>query len=109
MALTVGDTFQSHEEFSKRIKEFKAVNHVQLFHKDSRTLEAARKRLSKRIEKAKPSLMYFSVDLACLFGGKDYKGRGTGARQHKRYLLQTYIEFIVIIIQYFQTRLSCRD
>ena len=109
MALTVGDTFQSYEEFLKRIKEFEAFNHVQLFHKDSRTLEAARKRVPKRIEKPKPSLMYFSVDLACLFGGKDYEGRGTGARQHKRYLLQTYIEFIVIIIQYFQTRLSCRD
>ena len=57
MALMVGDTFQSYEEFSKQIKEFEAVNHVQLFHKDSRMLKAARKHVPKRIEKAKPSLI----------------------------------------------------
>ena len=86
MALLVGEVFQSYEELSERIKSYESLHHVQFFHKDSRTLEAAKKRVPKRIEKANSSLMYFSIDLACLFGGKEYTGKGKGARSHKRYI-----------------------
>ena len=43
MALSVGDTFQSYEELSERIREFEAQNHIQFYHRDSRTLQGGKK------------------------------------------------------------------
>ena len=86
MAFSVGDTFQSYEELSERIREFEAQNHLQLYHRDSITLQGAKKRAPSRVEKANVSLKYFTIDLACLFGGKGYNAKGKGLRHHKRYI-----------------------
>ena len=40
---------------------------------DNRTLIAARKRVPKVAERAKPELLYYSIHLTCVFGGKKYK------------------------------------
>lgn len=48
------------------------MNHIQLYHKDSRTLEAAKKCVPKRVEMAKFTLVLTWPE-------------GKGHRQHKRY------------------------
>ena len=53
---------------------------VQLSHRDSRTLEATRKRAPNRVSQAKADLIYYSIHLVCIFGGKKYRNRGTGER-----------------------------
>ena len=85
MALSVGDTFQSYEELSERIREFDAQNHIQFYHRDSRTLQGAKKCAPSSVEKANVSLKYFTIDLACLFGGKGYNAKEKGVRHHKKY------------------------
>ena len=69
---------------TKQIKEFEVASNVQLTHRDSITLTAAKKRVPKRLEKANQNLVYFSIDLTCLFGGKGYQKKGSGLRHHKR-------------------------
>ena len=76
--------FDSFDELQSRIKEFEVASNVQLTHKDSRTLTAEKKRVPKRVEKANQNLVYFSIDLTCLFGGKGYQEKGSGLRHHKR-------------------------
>ena len=59
---------------------FDKASTVQFSQRDSRTLEAARKRVPKRVGVAKAELIYYSIYFTCVFGGKKYnnKGRGVG-------------------------------
>ena len=84
MSLSVGDSFDSYSELKDCIREFECANHTQLVHRDSRTLTAARKRAPKVVERAKPELVYCSIHLTCMFGGKKYKNESTGVRPSQR-------------------------
>ena len=77
----VGDRFSSYKELDEKVKAYEKSRHVQLTHRDSRTLEASRKRVPKRVESANKALVYYSVHLTCVFGGKKYVNRGTGERK----------------------------
>ena len=84
MSLSVGDSFDSYSELKDCIREFECANHTQLVHRDSRTLTAARKRAPKVVERAKPELVYYSIHLTCMFGGKKYKSESMGVRPRQR-------------------------
>ena len=85
MSLSVGDSFDSYSELKDLpTREFECANHTQLVHRDSRTLTAARKRAPKVVERAKPELVYYSIHLTCMFGGKKYKNESTGVRPRQR-------------------------
>ena len=62
-----------HNELLGRVKSFKETTYSQLLHKDSRTLEAAAKMVPKKVEKAIKELVYYTVNLTCVFGGKKYQ------------------------------------
>ena len=79
----VGDTFSSYKEF----KEFERINFVQLIHRDSRTLSAAAKRAPKVVEKANKELLYYTIVLSCVFGGKKHKSEGSGVRPRQKCVL----------------------
>ena len=82
----VGDSFSSYSQLKEAIKEFERVNYVELCHRDSRTLAAAKKRVPKRCEKANADIVYYSIPhLTCTFGGKRYKSEGIGKRPRQRY------------------------
>ena len=84
MSLSVGDSFDSYSELKNRVREFERVNHTQLVHRDSRTLNAAKKRAPKVVERAKPELLYYSIHLTCVFGGKKYKQESKGVRRRQK-------------------------
>ena len=71
----VGDQFSSYSDLTSRIKAFEKASSVQLSQRDSRTLEAARKRVPKRVEVAKAELIYYSIHFICVFGGKKYRNK----------------------------------
>ena len=52
MSFSVGDTFSSYNELLGRVESFEETTYSQLVHRDSRTLEAAAKRVPKKVEKA---------------------------------------------------------
>ena len=73
MLFIVGETFASYARARNKKRRNKRTNVVQPVHRDSRTLEAARKRVPKRVEEANEDLHYNSINLSCSFGCKDYK------------------------------------
>ena len=52
MSFVVGETFAFYTELEKKIRTYEVNKFVQIVHKDSRTLEAAIKIVSKRVEGA---------------------------------------------------------
>ena len=54
----------------RRVKSFEETTYSQLVHRDSLTLKAAAKRVPKKIEKANKELVYYTINLSCVFGGK---------------------------------------
>ena len=79
----VGDSFTSYKHLQEKIEMFENTNSIQLGHRDSRTLEAARKRVPKRVEGANKELKYYSIHLTCVFGGKKYKNKSSGKRTNQ--------------------------
>ena len=73
MLFSVGETFSSHNELLGRIKSFEETTYSQLVHRDSQTLEAAAKRFPKKVEKANKELVYYTINLTCVFGRKSTK------------------------------------
>ena len=78
-----GDTFQSYQRESGNLRPKTTFSYIRV----SRTLQGAKKRAPSRVEKANISLKYFTIDLACVFGGKGYNAKGKGLRHHKRYIV----------------------
>ena len=81
----VGEKFSTYEQLKEKIRAYEDGNNIQLVYNDSRTLEAATKRAPKRISKANKELVYYSLHLTCLFGGKTFHSKGSGQRPHHRY------------------------
>ena len=88
MSFSVEDTFSSYNELLGRVKSFEETTYSQLVHRDSRTLEAAAKRVPKKVGKANKELAYYTINITCVFGGgKKYQNRGTGIRSQQRYTI----------------------
>ena len=49
--------------------------------RDTRTIEAAAKRIPKRAALMKPDLKYAQLKYCCIHGGKDFKKRGNSVRE----------------------------
>ena len=51
MSFSVGDTFSLYNELLGRVKSFEETTYSQLVHRDSQTLEAAAKRVPRRLKR----------------------------------------------------------
>ena len=63
MSFVVGETFASYAELETKKKRNKRRNAVQRAHRVLKTLEAARKRVPKRVEGANEDLRYHNLVL----------------------------------------------
>ena len=79
-SFSVGEKFARFDALKEKIATYEKDRSVQLYRSDSRTLEAAGKRVPLRVEKAKKDLVYYSVPFSCVFGGKKYIDKRTGKR-----------------------------
>ena len=77
-SFAVGQKFKSIEEFEKKLDTFKKEKYVEFWRRDSRTIDAARKRGIDRPLKAE--LRYYEAKYCCIHGGRSFKPRGTGSR-----------------------------
>ena len=71
----MGQLFANLNEIDEAIKQYESRNFCQLWKRDARTLEAARRRVRKRVETVNTRLKYYSLKLSCKFGGKAPKQR----------------------------------
>ena len=80
----VGECFSSYKQLKDKVEAYEKARSVQLGYRDSRTLEAAKKRVPKSVEGANFELMYYNNHFACAFGGKKFKSKCIGMRRHQQ-------------------------
>lgn len=77
ISFTIGEIFNSVEEFEKKMEAYKKQAFVEFYRRDSRTIAAARKRVDRPL---KAELKYFDLKYCCVHGGRAFKPRGKGSR-----------------------------
>lgn len=75
-----GETFSSYEDLHSKITMFEKKNFVKLWKRDSRSVEAACKRLNRALS---DKIKYYEVTFCCIHGGKKFKTKGGGIRASK--------------------------
>ena len=78
ITFTVGEKFNSVQEFDLKLEAYKKQAFVEFWRRDSRTITAARKRGVDRPLKA--DLKYYDLKYCCVHGGRVFKPRGKGSR-----------------------------
>ena len=76
----LGELFSSYHDLQTKVKAYEKQAAVQLTHRDSRTLEGMKTRAPNRVKAANFQLIYYSICLCCVFGGKNYKNKSSGQR-----------------------------
>ena len=94
----VGKTISNLDELEKLKAKYEDRNFCELWKRDVRTLQAAARRVPKRVEIAKPSLKYYSLKLVCKFGGKPRK-RTQRIRNTKTFRQECPFEVYLILSQ----------
>ena len=84
VGFAIGEKFSSYSALKEKISAYEESTNIQLNHSDSKTLEAARKRVPRKVEKARKDLVYYYINLSCVFGGKKYQCKGSGKRPRQR-------------------------
>lgn len=76
-SFVVGDCFESFAKLEARMEKFERSHFVKFWKRDTRTIEAAKKRMDKSI---KPELKYYEIKYCCIHGGQHFKSQGKGHR-----------------------------
>ena len=84
MSLTVGDTFQSFALWEEAVKKFELENYVQLWRRDARTIQAAKKRLTSTTDRQ------FNEDLQLIMNLNTALSRGEGSILQEQLEAVTY-------------------
>ena len=73
----LSERFASFQDFIIKLEAFKESNFVELWIRNSRTVEAAQKRIKCTLN---PSLTYYEIKYSCVHGGKRFSSRSKGHR-----------------------------
>ena len=73
----VGQKFSKFEDLEQHLKCYEKQQFVKFWRRDSRTIQAAQKRVNKPI---RDQLKYYAITYSCIHGGKKFKARGEGKR-----------------------------
>ena len=76
--LRAGDSFRTFNELEIKIQDFKRTFGIQLYKRDARTVDAAKKRVNRPLSAA---YKYYEVRYCCISGGTAFKIRGRGIRE----------------------------
>ena len=74
---SVGDKFKSFDELQAKVHRYKELEFVKLWIRDSRTVTAAKKRVTRYLYS---QIKYYEITYACIHGGKKFKPHGNGKR-----------------------------
>ena len=73
----VGQKFSKFQYLEQHLKRYEEQQFVKFWRRDSRTIQAAQKRVNKPI---RDQLKYYAITYSCIHGGKKFKARGEGKR-----------------------------
>ena len=79
--IEVGSVFGSFSALEEEIGIFQKSNSVQFYIRDSRKIEAAKRRAPHR--KFNENLVYSEIVYCCIHGGKNFKCRSKGERPNQ--------------------------
>ncbi|KAH8028335.1 hypothetical protein HPB51_016158 [Rhipicephalus microplus] len=65
----VGDRFAFFAALEEKMEKFSTANSVQLWKRDARTIETAKKRVGKIASRMPPELKYYHLRYCCIHGG----------------------------------------
>lgn len=82
MSLAVGATFSTYAELENEIEKYQVENSVQLYKRDSRTIEAALRRAPNR--EFNKAIKYSELVFSCIHGGKKFVSQSTGKRPQQQ-------------------------
>ena len=74
---SIGKKFNSFADLQERLLVYESSTYTKLWRRDSRTVEAARKRINRPISDA---ITYYEMTYSCIHGGKKFSARGEGKR-----------------------------
>ena len=92
IGISIGDKFSNIKEFLAKINEVQKNTSVQLWNRDSRTLEGAKKRYPLQVANANPQLKYYSLHMACVCGGKKQSDKATKRKVRYSYLSNVHYD-----------------
>ena len=76
-SFVVGDCFENFTKLEARVEKFENSHFVKFWKRDTRTIEAATKRMNKSI---KPELNYYEIKYCCIHGRQHFRSQGKGHR-----------------------------
>ena len=79
-SFSVGEVFTSYDDLQTKVSLFEKQTFVKLWKRDSRSVEAASKRLNRALS---DKLKYYEVTFCCIHGGKKFKAKGEGIHSTK--------------------------
>jgi zinc finger SWIM domain-containing protein 3 len=82
--IKVGDFFGTFKEVQELIVSYEKFACVNYYISDSRTIENCSKIAPKIAQKAKKSLVYYSILYTCIHGGRKFKSKSKGVRPNQR-------------------------
>ena len=77
----IGQQFDDFSAFENAISQYHNNENVQFFKRDSRSLEAAKSRVSNKT--FNPRIKYHEVTYHCIRSGNNFKPRGTGKKRNE--------------------------
>ena len=77
VTFSVNDVVNSFEELERKIKQYRVKKQVQLWRRDSRTIEAASKRIDRYLDEL---VKYYELTYSCIHGGRKFQAKGEGKR-----------------------------
>ena len=90
----VGDEFKSFEELTHAIQALEKVQNINFSVRDSRSIAAAKGRITFVI---KPALQYYELKYVCMKGEREYASKSTGARPDQRLLYITSTNAVLML------------
>ena len=73
----VGERFETYEKLEEKLKKYKTKTFCELWKRDARTIEAARKRMDRPL---KTALRYYDLKFCCIHGGQTFRSKSKGIR-----------------------------
>ena len=75
----------------KKVDAYCRRNYVDLYRRDSRSLDAAVKQKRNSADKVKNrDLKFYELKYSCIHGGRNYKGRGKGIRDSSTFQMKCH-------------------
>ena len=71
-SFAIGESFESFEELQFKLKQYEEKHFIQFYIRDSRTVESAQKRLTKKLNE---KIKYYEVVFCCIHGGRSFKSK----------------------------------